>query len=85
MMGINSIVLNCGPILTILPIIAPKCLKNAYHIYGEIVKDTGDMDGLLALNWIGNGFHPYESYMYVYEEFDKDIVNDLFVSAFTKN
>lgn len=34
MMGINSIVLNCAPLLTILPVLEPKTVKKCYHCYG---------------------------------------------------
>lgn len=57
MMGINSIVLNCGPILTILPFLNPCSVKNFYHVYGEIIMDSGTLDGLLAINWLKVGAH----------------------------
>lgn len=55
MMGINSIVLNCGPLLTILPFLNPKSVKNHYHLYAEIIMDSGTLDGLLAINWLKVG------------------------------
>ena len=57
MMGINSIVLNCGPILTILPFLDPNTVKNYFFLYGEIVMDSGTLDGLLAINWLKVGAH----------------------------
>lgn len=87
MMGINSIVLNCGPMLTIIPLIAPKTVKHQYHVYGEIVMDAEPMDGLLAINWLKIGAKPgeFESFFYLYEDYDKDLINDLFVSAFANS
>lgn len=39
MMGINSIVLNCGPILSVIPLLVPKTSPNVYHIYGGVAID----------------------------------------------
>ncbi len=39
MLGINSIVINCGPLLTIVPFVQPKVVKNKHYVYAEIVRD----------------------------------------------
>lgn len=59
-LGINSIILNIAPLLTILPLIEPKTVLNKYHCYGEIIRDAGSIDGLLAINWLKIGALPGE-------------------------
>lgn len=62
-----------GPILTIVPLIAPETVKHHIHVYAEIVRDGGDLDGLLAINWLKVGAKPgeFESYFYIYEDYEK--------------
>lgn len=55
LLSINSLVLQNGPLLTLLPIFAPKVVLNMYRVFGEIVRDGYDLDGLLAINWLKDG------------------------------
>lgn len=85
MMGINSIVVNCGPVLTILPLVVPKVVEHQYHVYGEIVMDAEPMDGLLAINWLKVGAKPgeYDSFFYLYSDYHKETINELVIEGLT--
>jgi|688.fasta_scaffold1267478_1 hypothetical protein len=81
MMGINSIVLNCGPILSIIPLLNPKAITNVYHVFAQVVRDGDQLDGLLVINWIKSkeDMHLYDNYLYLYEGFDKPSVNQMLI------
>jgi hypothetical protein len=52
---VKNEVINCGPILTVAPFLEPKTVKNKYFVYGEIVMDGEELNGLLAIDWLKIG------------------------------
>jgi hypothetical protein len=43
------------------------------------------MDGLLAVNWLKVGAlaHQFENFFYMYEDYDKDTINEMLLKSFT--
>jgi hypothetical protein len=39
MKEVKNAVINCGPILTVVPFLDPKSVKHKYTVYGEIIRD----------------------------------------------
>jgi hypothetical protein len=48
----NKTVINCGPILTVVPFLEPKSVKMRYNVYGEVIREGEELNGLLAINWL---------------------------------
>lgn len=76
MLSINSIVLQNGPLLTVLPVFNNKTVHKMCKVYAEIIRDGYEMDGLMAINWLKDGAKPgeYPNNVYVYTDLDQEAI-----------
>ena len=58
LLSINSLILQNGPLLALLPVVANETVKKMFRVYAEIVRDGYDLDGLMAINWLKDSAKP---------------------------